>query len=194
MGVAGSSLAATVKDALKKDGLRLIDLLVNVSQFEFFMKRTLPRLLSSKPTYWNEYKKEGVERMADLAEFFSGEKPLTRVQKSENLQSWFNNMAQQIGHLQFEQSTGSGRTIVQLIQALEQVQQFHQVRRFLHTKIYCIDVVVGNQCSYRPISGRDTDISSQHAEAIEYRRGIEYLLERCLRCCLLLALDGSVCT
>ncbi len=137
MGVSNTPGAVMVKDILKQNGLQLIDLLVNLSQFEFFLKRTLPRLLSSKPKYWEEYRKEGVERMTDLAEFFSGDKPLTRVQKSENLQTWFSNMSQQIQHLQLDKPTSSGRTIVQLIQALQQVQQFHQVshKKFLFDSI-----------------------------------------------------------
>jgi len=40
---------------------------------------------------------------------------------TENLQSWFIEMAKQIGSLNYEDSTAAGRKIVQLIQALEEV-------------------------------------------------------------------------
>ena len=39
-------------------------------------------MLTQKQTKWEEYKVEGSERMAELAEVFSGVKPLTRVEKN----------------------------------------------------------------------------------------------------------------
>jgi WASH complex subunit strumpellin len=35
-----------------------------------------------KQNKWEKYKKEGVERMMELSEVFSGTKPLTRVEKN----------------------------------------------------------------------------------------------------------------
>jgi WASH complex subunit strumpellin len=35
-----------------------------------------------KQSKWEKYKKEGVERMLELSEVFSGVKPLTRVEKN----------------------------------------------------------------------------------------------------------------
>ena len=40
------------------------------------------KLLNEKQTKWEEYKKEGSERMTELGEVFSGTKPLTRVEKN----------------------------------------------------------------------------------------------------------------
>lgn len=39
-------------------------------------------MLSQKKEKWDGYKKEGSERMSELAEVFSGSKPLTRVEKN----------------------------------------------------------------------------------------------------------------
>ena len=41
---------------------------------------------------------------------------------SENLQAWFREMSTQIQSLDYEDSTAAGRKIVQLMQALEEVQ------------------------------------------------------------------------
>jgi hypothetical protein len=35
-----------------------------------------------KQNKWEKYKKEGVERMMELSEVFSGKKPLTRIEKN----------------------------------------------------------------------------------------------------------------
>ncbi len=43
------------------------------------------QMLSEKQIKWESYKKEGSERMTELAEVFSGVKPLTRVEKNGEL-------------------------------------------------------------------------------------------------------------
>lgn len=64
-----------------------------------------------------------------VAEVFSGEKALSRVSKNENLQAWFNDIAGQISSMDYADATMAGRKIVQLMQALDEVQEFHQVNQ-----------------------------------------------------------------
>ncbi len=71
------------------------------------------------------------------AEYFSGDKPLTRVKKNENLQKWFVNISSKIGDLDHNDSTAAGRKIQQLMQALEEVEQFEQVSPS-HIKCLCL--------------------------------------------------------
>ncbi|XP_065176777.1 WASH complex subunit 5-like [Sycon ciliatum] len=131
----------------------LFNLLLNTAQLEFRLKEMFKMMLGSKKDKWEGYKKEGSERMAELAEVFSGSKPLTRVEKNDNLQAWFNEMASQITSLSYDDSTTAGRKIVQLTQALEEVQEFHQLetnmqvrqflletRKFLHQMIRTINI------------------------------------------------------
>ncbi len=100
-----------------------------------------------------ELQKEGSERMTELADVFSGVKPLTRVEKNENLQAWFREISKQIMSTNYDDSTAAGRKTVQLIQALEEVQEFHQLetnlqvcqfradtRKFLHQMIRTINI------------------------------------------------------
>ncbi|OWK04146.1 hypothetical protein Celaphus_00016207 [Cervus elaphus hippelaphus] len=162
------------------------------------------QMLSEKQAKWEHYKKEGSERMTELADVFSGVKPLTRVEKNacdpnnkrlrqikdqiltdsrynpkilfqllldtaqfdfilkesflvsiliENLQAWFREISKQILSLNYDDSTAAGRKTVQLIQALEEVQEFHQLesnlqvcqfladtRKFLHQMIRTINI------------------------------------------------------
>lgn len=39
-------------------------------------------MLGEKEIKWEQYKKEGAERMQELSEVYSGTKPLTRVEKN----------------------------------------------------------------------------------------------------------------
>ncbi|XP_072426885.1 WASH complex subunit 5 [Chiloscyllium punctatum] len=131
----------------------LFQLLLDSAQFEFVLKEMFKQMLSEKQAKWESYQKEGSERMTELAEVFSGVKPLTRVEKNENLQAWFREISKQISSLNYEDSTAAGRKTVQLIQALEEVQEFHQLesnlqicqfladtRKFLHQMIRTINV------------------------------------------------------
>uniref|UniRef100_A0A3Q3N7E9 WASH complex subunit 5 n=1 Tax=Mastacembelus armatus TaxID=205130 RepID=A0A3Q3N7E9_9TELE len=131
----------------------LFQLLLDTAQFEFTLKEMFKQMLSEKQIKWESYKKEGSERMTELAEVFSGVKPLTRVEKNENLQAWFREISKQIESLNYEDSTAAGRKTVQLIQALVEVQEFHQLesnlqvcqfladtRKFLHHMIRTINI------------------------------------------------------
>nr|CAD7567981.1 unnamed protein product [Timema californicum] len=137
----------------KYNPLQVFELLLNTAQFELKIKEMFKQLLSEKQSKWNMFKKEGVERMLELSEVFSGTKPLTRVVKNENLQTWFSEIAKQIDSLKQEETTAAGRKIVQLIQALEEVQEFHQLetnlqvcqflsdtRKYLHQMIRTANV------------------------------------------------------
>uniref|UniRef100_A0A8C5TR57 WASH complex subunit 5 n=1 Tax=Malurus cyaneus samueli TaxID=2593467 RepID=A0A8C5TR57_9PASS len=131
----------------------LFQLLLDTAQFEFILKEMFKQMLSEKQVKWENYKKEGSERMTELADVFSGVKPLTRVEKNENLQAWFREISKQIMSLNYDDSTAAGRKTVQLIQALEEVQEFHQLennlqvcqfladtRKFLHQMIRTINI------------------------------------------------------
>ncbi|NXC14028.1 WASC5 protein, partial [Corythaeola cristata] len=71
----------------------------------------------------------------------------------KNLQAWFREISKQIMSLNYDDSTAAGRKTVQLIQALEEVQEFHQLetnlqvcqfladtRKFLHQMIRTINI------------------------------------------------------
>jgi hypothetical protein len=76
------------------------------------------QLLNEKEQKWLELKKEAKERIEELAEVFSGNKPLTSVERNENLSQWLKTKATQIDSLDFQKLNFSGRKIIELIRAL----------------------------------------------------------------------------
>ena len=58
---------------------------------------------------------------------------------SEHLQAWFTEMSSQISSLSYDDSTSAGRKITQLIQALDEVQEFHQLESNLQVSV-CVCV------------------------------------------------------
>ena len=73
--------------------------------------------------------------MKELADYFSGNRPLTRgVQKNENYERWFLEMENQINSMNFDDAGSSSRKIQMLIQALDDVEQYHQIEGNLQIK------------------------------------------------------------
>ncbi|KAK4872669.1 hypothetical protein RN001_014698 [Aquatica leii] len=105
---------------------QLFKLLLNTAQLEVTTKEIVKDLLAEKDTKWESLKKESHSRLLELSEVFSGTKPLTRIEKNVNLQKWFVEISKEVDSLD-QSSTNSGRKIVQLIQALGEVQEFHQL-------------------------------------------------------------------
>lgn len=118
----------------KYDPLIVFQLLLNTAEFELKIKEMYRQLLNDKQEKWNFCKKESFERISELAEVFSGNKPLTRVEKNSNLEQWLTEMSKQIAGLAFEETNATNKKTIQLIQALEEVQEFHQLESNLQVR------------------------------------------------------------
>ncbi|OMJ85225.1 hypothetical protein SteCoe_13541 [Stentor coeruleus] len=112
-----------------------LQLLMNTAQFERNLKGKLEAMLEKRQSVWTEDKSQAAVRMNELADYFSGTRPLTRgVQKNESYQSWFLEMENQINSLSFDEAGSASRKIQQLIQALDDVEQYHQIEGNLQIK------------------------------------------------------------
>eukprot|EP00823_Brevimastigomonas_motovehiculus_P005461 TRINITY_DN4036_c0_g1_i1.p1 TRINITY_DN4036_c0_g1~~TRINITY_DN4036_c0_g1_i1.p1 ORF type:complete len:1167 (+),score=288.35 TRINITY_DN4036_c0_g1_i1:375-3503(+) len=106
---------------------KLMKVLLNTAQFEFKLKSLFKQLLDSKQVKWEESKKQCQERMMELSTYFSGTQQLARVKKDDNLTSWFKQLGEEIGSLDFNSSLVAGRKVALLTQVLEDVKEFHQI-------------------------------------------------------------------
>ncbi|OQR75271.1 WASH complex subunit strumpellin-like [Tropilaelaps mercedesae] len=137
----------------KHDALRLFKLLLSTAEFEHKLKERFQKLLRQKDEKWTALRKESSERLHELSEVYSGSKPLTRIEKNERLQKWFEDIARQVANLTYENPVAISRKIIQLINALKEVQNFHQIegniqvrqflqesRQFLHSMLRLLSV------------------------------------------------------
>lgn len=83
--------------------------------------------MDEKEARWLKRKDDCVERMNELSEIFSGLTTMSRVKKNENLQIWFINIGKQIEKISMEDELVTSRKITQIIKALDEVQEFHQL-------------------------------------------------------------------
>lgn len=126
----------------------LLLFLLKTAQFEYELKTIYTELLDTKEEKWAQCKGESSERMKELGDYFSGEIALVKVKKNDSLKKWFHSIGERVGALDFSDSTLAGRKIQQIMQALEEVQQFHQietnevVKQFLaETSVYLTQMI-----------------------------------------------------
>uniref|UniRef100_A0A914XAT2 Uncharacterized protein n=1 Tax=Plectus sambesii TaxID=2011161 RepID=A0A914XAT2_9BILA len=99
----------------------------------------LRQVLAEKDSRCQALQRNISDHLDELAQVFSGDKPLTRVQKNAKLQAWFLQLKTTVEELQFDgQSVEStGRKLVQMCSRLTEVQDLHNldshisVRQFL---------------------------------------------------------------
>lgn len=92
-------LRENVISEAKCDPGLLFKLLLNTAQLELIVRDLYKELLQNKEIQWEELKSESNSRLLELSEVFGGSKPLTRIQKNENLQLWFVEISKQIQSL-----------------------------------------------------------------------------------------------
>ncbi|KRT79258.1 hypothetical protein AMK59_7788 [Oryctes borbonicus] len=110
----------------KCDNVHIFRLLLNTAQLELITRDIFKNLLAEKESKWDELKNESHNSLIELSEVFGGTKSLTKVEKNANLHKWFLEISNQVNML-VQSDNASSRKIIQLIQALEEVQEYHQL-------------------------------------------------------------------
>lgn len=139
---------------------QVVVVMLDTAELEFIMKKVTNGLLESKGSRWTSCRQEAYERVNELAEFYAGSKVLSRNLKDDNLRRWFAHIATEIEKLNPERPISTGRKIQQLIAALEEVEQFHQVDVSLQTKQYLLDTRLNLQKMVRIIHVTDASLQS----------------------------------
>ena len=121
---------------------RIAMFLLNLAQFEFVLKSVVKEIFEAKKTRWEESKREASTRVDELGDFFSDTQALsTRGRANKNLEKWFHDIAREIDTLDVTDSAvASGRKMQQLKQALEEVEQFHELEQSLQVRQFLADV------------------------------------------------------
>ena len=95
-------------------------------------------LVATKKERWTRSQEDIVLLLSDLGAFYSGTQVLSRREevKDEGLQKYSEQMARHVKKLDMSKPTSCGRKIQQIIQALKDVEDFHQLQVSLQTKEY----------------------------------------------------------
>lgn len=142
----GNKRCKTVRDQLtldmKHEPMVIFKLLINTATLELNLTQIYKKLVEEKSQRWDKYRKEANEQVLDLSEVFAGSRPLARVPKNDRLHKWFKDMGEQIMTLNLDEPHASGRKIIQLIQAMKEVKEFHGLESSAGV-VQAVDEVVG---------------------------------------------------
>lgn len=115
-----------------------------VSQLEVRVRDIIRHLLDDKESLLANFQKETTERIDELVAAFSGEKPLLKIMLNAELQKWFSDTSGDIKQLCLSEATASERKIIQIIKALEEVQQYHNLDANMQVSVqFIIDQLIG---------------------------------------------------
>ena len=116
----------------------ILDVLLRASLFEYKVKAHIKHLLAIKGAKWAEDKAFTAQVLAELAEYFSGARALTRVAADEGLKTWFAGLAREVGALDYADGVLAGRKMQQLVRALDEVTAFDVIDATPQVKEYLL--------------------------------------------------------
>jgi WASH complex subunit strumpellin len=164
---------------------KLVALMNNTAQFEMLLKSMVSTLLTEKAQRWEESKNECVTRMRELAEYFSGQKALARVERNERLLGWFQFLGDEINALDLSQHFVSGRKIARIMNELVNVEEYEQIYSSLQIKQFLDDTRTHLKKMIRTVNVNakvqsDLDIISEFSYAWIVIRDYTPFLHRCI--------------
>jgi len=160
-------LKADLKARFNPDGVLL--LLLYTAQLEYVLGEIYKKLLASKDDRWLDCKNQSIKRMNELSEYYSGDKPLTTVERNESLQKWFGQISTKISELDYNDSVAAGRNIQRLIQALEEVEQFQHI-----TSNALVTAYLGDTRKYLAQMLRVVNIREQYLDNLDIVCDLSY--------------------
>ncbi|KAH8392056.1 hypothetical protein KR200_010392 [Drosophila serrata] len=112
---------------LQFDRNAIYHLMLNCSQMELCVRELLADIQKTKGDRWTKSREEAMERLKELSEAFGGSRPLTKIEPNPQLQQWFGEVADRLKKLELTRPQKSGRLIIQVMQALDEVQEYHNL-------------------------------------------------------------------
>ena len=104
----------------------LINLLLDLSQFEFLLKTQFTSLIESKEEFWNNDKNKCIQKLNELIAYFSGGSSFNSV-KQENVTVHLNDMVKTLTNLKCNNATGTGKKIGKIQSTLNDMSSMYYV-------------------------------------------------------------------
>ena len=116
----------------------LLNILLQLSQFEMTFKTMLKTIFEFKEEAWNQGKESTTERLMEVSLYFSGDRKIHKVKKDKKMMEWFVGLAEQVNGLEYKSdiSTITGRKMQGIINALDDAEQFEAVDTSIQIKAY----------------------------------------------------------
>ncbi|XP_064546230.1 WASH complex subunit homolog 5 [Drosophila montana] len=125
--VAVAQVHQMLRTELKFEPGMLYNLLLNCGQLELTVRELLGEVQKDREHRWTHNRDEAMQYLRELSEAFAGTRPLTKIEANPHLQQWFGQVAQRLQKLELAKPQKSGRLIIQVMQALDEVQEYHNL-------------------------------------------------------------------
>ncbi|EDW17091.1 uncharacterized protein Dmoj_GI16698 [Drosophila mojavensis] len=113
--------------ALEFDPGMLYHLLLGCGELELNVRELLAELQNNREQRWTHNRDAAIQYLRELSEAFGGSRPLTKMEANPHLQQWFGQIAHRLQRLEVGKPQKSGRLIIQAMQALDEVQEYHNL-------------------------------------------------------------------
>lgn len=107
-----------IVDGVVKEEL-LVNLLLDLSKFEYLMKELLHGIVKKKNKMWTKDKEQCTYYMEEVSEFFAGNRNWGGEHTDQDLSEYFKRIAATITEFEYRHTTKVGRKIQKLMLALE---------------------------------------------------------------------------
>ncbi|CAO1331812.1 unnamed protein product [Diamesa serratosioi] len=110
------------------------ELVLNISQLELCVTEIVKDLLENRDKKWSIFKADVDERLQEMVVLFAGEKTVIKIEKNDHLMSWFEEIRKEIESLDIQKGRLVEKKLIQLVQAVSEVQEFHNLNCNMHVK------------------------------------------------------------
>lgn len=134
-----NQLQNIIRTELNYKESNLLNFLLDTAQMELIVRDHLRHLVQEKCNFLEKYKKDALNYIDELIQVFSGERPLAKVEVNLKLKSWFEEISKKLTQINVDNIYSSGSILIQIIQALEEVQEFHNMQSNVQAQQYIKD-------------------------------------------------------
>ena len=106
----------------------LINLLLNLSQFEYLVKTMFQNLVFNKETMLDSDKNTCIQKLNELISFYSGNTVFSSTIKLDNYSSFFEDFSKKLGMLDFRNPTKVGNRIGKLKERIKEVKNLSNIK------------------------------------------------------------------
>lgn len=128
-----------IRTELQYKDSALLNLLLDTAQLELIFRDNVRYLIQEKCNILEKYRNKTLSHINELTLVFSGQRPLTMIETNLQLKTWFEDIKQKIMNINIQNIYESASILIQIVQALEEVQEFHNMQSNVQAKQYIKD-------------------------------------------------------
>ena len=105
----------------------IIHLLLNLSQFEYLLKKMFTTLVNNKEQLWKTDKEKCLQKLSQLVSYYSGNTAFSQDVKLENYSKYFEETSKKINDLNYNNPTRTGKKIGQIREEIDDIRKLWNI-------------------------------------------------------------------